>query len=1263
MLEDQSVVGRGPKGTVSVVYYTYVDANTIKEVGSPVDVGSYMARIMYTPNENGDNYCASEEVTTDVVVEITQASVSIEELQTTYTYSYTGNGVKMPRVYYYGVEIAPGVYDEPKGSLKYQYRVSGTASGWSEDLPVNAGRYDVLVTYEGVANDNYYTHENSNGKVGVGVIVIETVLPTITINDMVFDFGTDIAPYYDILNTNYANGFVLRGAPQDVDGPSKDVVAPQGQSSVAQIIVQYGKRYTNPTTNKIEYQWSTTPPTASGKYSVKVIYQVVPARASESNYSSNSVTKQDCLTINNIIPNFSLESKEAYYDGNRISANSAAIYDSNGNEYVKWAEGMDERFVNCYYGTLGYEYKKQGTDSWSTLAPREVGNYDVRIRYYENTQKDVFTSATLVVENALTIKQLVITVMPLYGQGNVYNGSYTDGDAIAYVYSYERDGYKYMVYSTIGNLERNEVIDISSAEYVDNNGYVYTIVTDASLTNEAWLDYYTRVLTLGSGSFVDGNTTVEFEFSELDDSEGKVAYTSKEGKDYVIDLDREIVYLNDGITYSLGVQNGYYFSIINGEGAVNVISVDANRVVDGVFNHVVAGKTTRYTINFNTLKAVDEGGIVYDMFTTAGLISYTQGDNTATMLVDHNAYYQVGEDGKAIYKHANGSAFLIDVNTSVVERIAILKVETASFKYYGYEGEKIEVTFSTSDLKSIYANNAYIGSYQISEGYNSIIDLKARRVRIQSYFTMTYDGMMYRFTDHYGRGDMFMLSNLIATNKQNVYLYYSNFGETYYVDLVNMIARNATNLYTFDASDSTIYQEVDGVKVSFEVDVKEFTYNVMRNGKLYDVTNLYGAEYDVERTALISGNTWSGSMRLGAQDAGEHAVTIGSLAIGANYQIGFVDGITYNVERAKIQIEFTADEDSVYDGQGKYVSFAISGLVNGENENVLNIRQEYDGDNINVTEAGYRTKVTVNATNYYLENGTVESESVSVAFSDRYYVDPALMAPIVFERGEDIVYDGLKHYLELKNVERGAKVTYSGSTTAPYFREPGIYSVIATVSKDNYVSQQVELTLVITKAKYQVNALEVPGTLTYGDPLPALRCDSELGSIALDPGQVLLPTVTTYTWTFTPYNQEFYKLYEGNAQGGNTITGTIELKVEKAKANIQINGNLIQSETSPSAIIGIANGLSHNESELVTIEYVAADGTRYAKMPTSAGKYTVVVTYAGDEYHAETVYTTILTIEAESNYDWLIILGSVLLGLTILSTAFFLIRGKRKKIN
>ena len=175
-------------------------------------------------------------------------------------------------------------------------------------------------------------------------------------------------------------------------------------------------------------------------------------------------------------------------------------------------------------------------------------------------------------------------------------------------------------------------------------------------------------------------------------------------------------------------------------------------------------------------------------------------------------------------------------------------------------------------------------------------------------------------------------------------------------------------------------------------------------------------------------------------------------------------------------------------------------------------------------------------------------------------------------------------------------------------------------------------------------------------------CDSTLGYIALDPGQVLLPSVTTYTWTFTPYSQDFYRYYEGNSLDGSTITGTIELKVNKAKANVEIKGDLVQSETDPSAIIGYVNGLSHNESELITIEYLAGDGTRYAKMPTAPGKYTVLITYAGDENYAETTYTTVLTIEQESNLEWLVYVGSAIGVLLLLSTVFFLVR-KGKKLD
>ena len=1230
--------GKKPSGTVTILY---VNTASGEETPAPINAGNYKVKITYNLALEGvNNYYASSVIVLDkTVVQINTAEVTIEDVQTTHSYSYTGNGRPMPSIYFHGVETTPGRYDTPKGSLVYEYRVSGSSQVWDVNAPVNVGKYDVRVSYKAVSNDNYY---NPTAKVFVGVIEIKAVLPSVIINDVAFDYGEEIIPSY-----------VIRGAQADENGPMNAI-----DEGIAIVVVEYGTRYTS-SSGKIEYDWSENKPTASGKYSVKVTYYVL--QSGSSNYNTNSVTKQDCLTINNIKPYFTLENKTVSYTGSRVNAGQVKIFDSAtyDNEYVKWYEGIDED-VNCYYGTIGYEYSKAGMNVWSPTAPYEVGLYDVRVRYYENSRNDVFKGDTLIFTEALEIKQVVITVMPLYGQGRVYDGSYTNGDAVAYVYSYVLNGYKYLVYSTVSTANNNEIVDISSAEYVDENGFVYSIITDASLTAKAWRDYYTAELTLLTGSFVDGNDKVEFNYAELDDITGKVAFSAG-GKDYVIDLDRGIVRLNDGVEYTLGVQHdGYYFSVVNGEGAVNVISIDVSKIVSGIYNVTTGGQTKSYKVDLNAKKVTDENGNSYDIYNTVGIVSYEQDGRVMSIMVDHASYYSVSEDGIAIYKHANGSAYLIDLNTSKVEKVAVLKVETAKFSYYDYEGVTNEFTFNVSELRSIYSSNAYVGKLEVREGYSAIVNLTEKSVRLQTYFALTKNGSLYTFVDANGQEDIFTLDQLVATEVENVYLYYSGYLEDYYVDLGAMTVRNVKNLFTFNVVDNTISQETDGVTTTIQVDVREFTYNVTKNGRLYGVTKLFGSEYDVEKTTLIAGNKWSGSMKLGAQDAGSHEIGVGSLAIGANYQIIFVNGVEFIIDRAEISVTFTAMDEEIYNGISKKIGYDVQGLVEGETENVISVKQEYDGDTVNVTQAGYRAKITVSALNYYVANGTINAMGESIVYSDYYYITPAEMAPITFTRGEDIVYDGLKHYLELKNVERGAKVTYAGSTTAPYFREPGIYSVIATVSKENYVSQEVELTMVIAKAKYQVNVFEVPGTLTYGDALPTLRCDSQEGTVALDPGQVLLPNVTTYTWTFTPYNQEFYKYYEGNSTNGNAITGTIELKVQKAQANIQINGNLVQSETSPSAIVGIANGLSHNESDLVTIEYIAPDGTRYAKMPTEAGKYTVVVTYAGDEYHAETVYTTTLTIEAESNYDWLIIIGGVLLGLSVLSTVFFLVRRGKK---
>ncbi|MBQ8178804.1 MAG: hypothetical protein IJ033_06415 [Clostridia bacterium] len=1210
--------GTTPLGSISIRYYK----NNI-EFTEPKNAGLYDVHVTYHA-VTGDNYTATDTKVFKGALEISRVGVTVD-LTNTYSYVFNGMGRGAEGAVCHGVLLSDGTYEQPLGTLSYAYRKSGSSAGYSSDLPSAVGTYDVRISYVPTLDDNYM---NVLSKEFSKVITITKATPSIIINKTTVSYGETIVVDYTI-----------RGAQYDLNGPMSEL-----NGGVGRVVISYGTRFTT-ADGGAGYNWSTDAPVDSGKYSIKIDFNA----GGTSNYVSVSQTAFDILTIENIKPTFTLESKTVTYDGNRHNAGAALVFDGNGKEYTKWDGVSSGKYY--YRGTIGYEYRKAGSGTWTTLAPNAVGVYDVRVRYYENPVSDVFSAEAIDFIGALEIKALVINVMPIYGQGHVYDGTSTEGSEIAYVYSYMRDGYKYMVYSRVGDLDRNEVIDLSKAEYVDENGYVYTIVTDADMLTDAWRDYYERMITLVSGSFLDGDELITLEFADLGVTEGKGEFTATNGKNYVVDLDLDVVYIENENSYTLKNESGYYFSLVDGEGKVNVIEIITSNIVyatgdttKGTYAVTTAGKQTIYTINLSEMTA-SANGEVYDIYRNVHIISYQKGSSNVDIKVDFSSFYYVSADGKAIYKNANGETFLIDVNTSEVQKVAALNVDTVSFEYVGYNNTQATATVDTSALEAIYANNAYIGKYK--EGnFEFIVNLKAKTVRVQTYYLMSLNGIYYQFQNSRDRQVSVALANMTQTETKGLYTYTYG-GILYYLDTVNMIAREGANLYTFDAKSSELYQETDGEKVGFSVDVRELTYNVVRNGKLHGTTTLYGNSYDVENATLISGNSWSGTFSILAQGAGEYEIAQGTLGISTNYAMNFVKGVTFNIKRAKLTVSFTGDEDAIYDGEGKFISYEIEGILNDETVGVV---QSYDGDNLNVTDGGYRTMITINSTNYYLEGGV----------SKWYYIAPATMEPIVVPESKPIIYDGAKHYLELKDVERGASISYSGSETAPYFVEPGTYSVIAIVSKPNHVSLEVELKLTIAKAKYEVNAFEVPGTLKYGDALPSLLCDSNLGTIALDPTQVLLPSVTTYTWTFTPYSQEFYKFYEGNSADGNTITGTIELKVQKAQANIEVTGELIQSETNPSAIIGFANGLSNNESDLVTIEYVAGDGTRYAKMPTDPGKYTVRITYAGDENYAETVYTTVLTIEQESNYEWLIYVGSAIVVLTLLSTVFFLVRRQKK---
>ncbi len=1211
-----------PKGTIFIQFTHIETGNTTTE---PTQAGSYKASIHYEPLETGDNYIASSDYETGKVIQITPANVSIES-DGKYTYSFTGAGRPIQGITFYGVP-KDGGYDTPLGHLQYGYKASGTSELYSSKLPINAGSYDVEVTYVPGENDNYASYT----KRFPSVIIIQKVDPTIIINSVTFAFGDEIVPDY-----------VIRGASADLNGPM--------QQEGARVSIQYGTAYTT-ANGELGYDWSDTPPTASGVYSIKVSY-IAPTQ--NSNYNDNTVQGRDKIRIENMMPEIELDTLTVVYDGNAHSALNARIKDRYGNYYTKFT-GSDEG-EQYYYGIIGYQYRPSGvssSDSWTYKAPTEVGRYDVRVNYTANQNGDVFESIGQTFTSNIVIEQLVITVMPIYGQGHVYDGTSTDGSEIAYVYSYVKDGYKYMVYSKVGNLERNEILDLSKAEYLDESGNVYSIITDASVETKAWRDYYEKALTITKESFVDGDETITVDRSIFSVSTGPAEFNAPNGKTYVIDLDKSFVYLNSGYEYTIDVERGYYFSILSGDGSVRVISINTDKVVytsetKGTYEVTTAGIPVTYSLDFYNLTATS-GGNVYDIYTTVGLITYTDGIFNYQERIDYASAFLVGEDGTMIYSVTGGNIYAINLKENSVSLGTALMIEETEFAYYDYNEELTTINVELDKLVGKYSSNNYIGTLTVREGLDVIINLSNRTVRIPTFYELaiknTAGGTTYNFTNAYGENFILMMNDFVRTDTPNVYLY-EYYGESFYIDVNSMQVRSSLNLFTFNGEKSTISQIVNGVEQSIAVDTYAFRYDIYRNGKLYNTTGLFGEDYGYADGDLIGTNSWSGNLALMAQNAGSYNVALGNLQAGRNYQVSFLDGVTYTVERAELTIEFTGDKYSVYDGENKAITYSIEGLKGYDR---VIVTQTYDGDNLNVTANGFRAIVTVQSENYVLVGG----------ISEYYYIQPAVMAKIEVADMINYVYDGNKHVLELTGVERGATVTYAGGEIAPYFVMPGTYSVVAIVSKPNYVSQEVELKMTIAKAKYTVNALEVPGTLTFGDALPDLRCDSDLGEIKLDNNQILLPSQTEYTWTFVPHSKDFFKYYEGNAQGGNAIIGKINLKVERAQAKIEVQGDLVQSLTNPETLRGVILGSSSQVSE-VTIVYVGSDGIRYNQMPSVEGKYTVLVTYAGDDNYAPTTYETILTIEKESNFEWLYSLGAVLLILSVFSTVFFLVRRNKK---
>lgn len=1185
-----------------------------ESLSSVFNAGTYNLIINYSPAAM-DNYEMSTDNTVLGAVVVLQAPVTLVYDGQTMIVTYNGNGFGIT------ARVEGIANNTPTGTLRYEYRVSG-GSVWTSSNPTEAGSYDVRVYYVPAADDNYSAGETLDLS---EIIIVNPATPTITITDIEIR-AEDLGDFDPIGSSLYT-----------ISGAVGDTKPMSGQGNVIVWIGMLSEGSSSRTW--LTYNEWRTNYGSSGTYSVRIEFESATA-----NYTDNIQERHNVFVVLNATPELGLESVEYVYDGNRVSAATATV-ELDGTVYEPY-EGDSSGFV--YYGSLNYEYSVAGSNQWTATRPSDVGSYSVRVTYTPNPGRDVFASAVTVFENAVVIKPMAIYVLPVYGQGQQYAGSNYGGANLAYMYSYIENGIVYYVYSVVTDNETGYTFGLESAEYTDRDGNVYTVYTgidpEGDGKAEKWLDYTESVLIPVQGSFVyDGNAyTVE-----LNGEYAGVIEQTLDGKRFVIDLDRDVAYPQSGsVSYTYTTEEGVYLSRRDADGSVVVMKVDTGsnnytNNADNTADYVttVSGRTVIIRIDYNTMRA-SGGNLSYTVSRSVGLFGYkdeSSAGKNVSVYVDFA--YMSGFDAdfvSGVYRAADGRTYLIDTSMSMA--VAVAEMNIVSVEIAGQ-------TVAVADMGKGELDNGYNYSYYDGKGKYYIVDLKERTLREANFYLVSEsdteldlgyaDDVIYTVP----------LSELTATRRDNVYYYRDNItGAEFYIDLNTMRARSADNLGTFDLTDPEY--------------ATEFKYTVYdASGAAKDRTTLFGKD----TTALaptLPGGVFTGSLSVSAYDAGAYNISAQGIGAGSNFEVNnyaFADQpgffIKFLVTRIGLEVIFTAPENLVYDGIAKEVVAETEGLIPGERADLRLTYLGGDGeyaDNVNVTEQGFYVVATlVNADgNYYLLNDT----------SDTYFVTPAEMNMPTYDLSSaNVVYDGLAHTIVIVPDE-GAQVEY---VTATRFVEPGTYTIGALVTRPNYQDIYFEATLVINKAVYSVTPAAYTGTLVYGDKLPELSANTDLGYVALDPDQILMPGENSYNWTFYPYDPEsFYSRYEG--AGGGDIRGTIVLNVGKAQANIEIFTDLEQTETNPLAIVGAINGNSLAATEGIKIEYVDSSGNRYATMPTTAGRYTVVITYEGDELYAETVKEFVLTIEDETNLVWLYYVLGGLTVLTVFSIAFFLMkRGKK----
>jgi hypothetical protein len=438
------------------------------------------------------------------------------------------------------------------------------------------------------------------------------------------------------------------------------------------------------------------------------------------------------------------------------------------------------------------------------------------------------------------------------------------------------------------------------------------------------------------------------------------------------------------------------------------------------------------------------------------------------------------------------------------------------------------------------------------------------------------------------------------------------------------------------------------------IQINDKTYDGFE-ASLLDIMTLFedsnGASISLPSDAKIIG-----SLKIGynsAVSAGSYPILIGDFNIISTNGIDNYEErlkttpsglpLTYTIDKRHIEYAYEYT-NNIYDGKEKAVDCIIdkTNIVNGD-ELFPNI--EYNGDRINYTSNGFNV-VLLSITGTGSDNYTVESIGNIANFKIELAI---ITSGVTFD---DVVrdYDGLFYEFELNCTLDDATVNYS---TQNKFRDPGQYTLTATVVKTNYEDLVLSATLTINRVAMNItnHDLEVDGIddLRYGNSMPRITVISADGTAVFKEGSMLIVGSNEYEWNFTPSDTNYLN-----------STGKILLNVKKAVT--KIIPDTAKSPSSETIYVVSDNMNSMLKATSYKLLYTSANGDVYEnEIPIKPGTYTVEVIYEGDEYNESATLTFTYTVKSPQNdyLKWIILAIS----LAIVISIFVIIISKRKRQN